>query len=62
MDNEKLIDTLKRQAKINKQIEKILKSLTLGGTSQDLDQLKVLISLNQSSFDEVEKSIKFSEE
>ncbi|GEM_PF-3697671 len=62
MDNEKLLDTLKRQTKINKQIEKILKSLTLGGTSQDLDQLKDLISLNQSIVDEFEKSIKFSEE
>lgn len=62
MDNEKLLDTLKRQTKINKQIEKILKSLTLGGTSQDLDQLKDLISLNQSTVDEFEKSIKFSEE
>ena len=62
MDNEKLLDTLKRQTKINKQIEKILKSLTLGGTNQDLDQLKDLISLNQSTVDEFEKSIKFSDE
>jgi ferritin-like metal-binding protein YciE len=55
---EQLLNILTQQHDVNKQIEKILKSLTLGGTSPDLDDLKKLIKQHHKSSEEFEKNIK----
>lgn len=53
-DSDKIISIIKSQTAINKQILKIVSSLTMGPTSPDLEILRDLLRQNQTFLSELE--------